>query len=132
MRAVFALLFLASCATVQAPPERLSGCWINRADAGGASAMRWLPDVEGGLRGELSASTGGSEAYVLRQRADGWALCQIADGGQEPCWKVAQGAGGSLEGGRAFIDGDGERLRIAIVSESEERLIFQGARDGCD
>jgi hypothetical protein len=45
---------------------------------------------------------------------------------------VARGEGGSLEGGRAFIDTHGERLRIAVVGDGPERVIFQGRRDGCD
>ncbi|MEZ6023847.1 MAG: hypothetical protein R3C16_10655 [Hyphomonadaceae bacterium] len=46
---------------------------------------------------------------------------------------MAQGRSGSLQGGRAFIDASGERLRIAVVSEAgAERIIFNGRRDGCD
>jgi hypothetical protein len=45
---------------------------------------------------------------------------------------VATGNSGSLEGGRAFIDIHRDRLRIAILDGRVERVIFQGARDGCD
>jgi len=136
MRALVALLALASCATTPAPPqERLAGCWIDRDDAGGAVTMRWLPDASGQMRGELlrytSAGAGGHESYVLRARLDnGVNLCQIGD--PETCWKIAQGESGSLEGGRAFIDTHGEALRITVSNGADERLIFDGRRDGCD
>ena len=69
-----------------------------------------------------------STAYRLEPRGEGWALCEV--GGA--CWTVAEGEGGSLEGGRAFIDASDESVRISIVHDGVEREIFQGARDGCD
>lgn len=140
MRALAACLALVACATMdapRAPPERVAGCWINR-DAGVAT-MRWLPHRErpGVLSGSriVYGQTGvrSSTRYVLEPSADGWALCELdAAGAASSCWQVAQGEGGSLEGGRAFIDAHGERLRIAILGAGPERVIFQGQRDGCD
>ena len=135
MRALAALLLLAACATTQAtPPERLAGCWIERSNLGGAETMRWLPDGSGGLRGDLlrygTSGVTGRESYTLRAQAAGFALCQT--GANETCWSVAQGDGGSLEGGRAFIDSYGESLRISVVDSRGQRVIFQGRRDGCD
>lgn len=136
MRAIAALLLLASCATAQATaPERLQGCWIERSDVGGAVTMRWLPDASGELRGDLlrygTSGVSARERYVLRPRDSGYAVCQIA--AAEQCWVVAQGESGSLEGGRAFIDSyGGERLRISVIDAGGQRVVFQGRRDGCD
>lgn len=137
MRAVFALLFLAACATASgSPAERVAGCWISRGEQG-ATTMRWLPDASrpGALQGDKlayeSAGAQQAERYRLEPRGEGWALCQIETGG-ERCWQVAQGDEGSLEGGRAFIDAHREGLRISIVGDGAERTIFEGARDGCD
>ena len=136
MRAIAALLLLSACATTQAPPaERLRGCWIERSNVGGAVTMRWLPDASGELRGDLlrysTSGASGRERYVLRNRDGADVLCQIGE--TETCWAVAQGAGGSLEGGRAFIDlFGGDRFSISVIDESGQRLIFQGNRDGCD
>jgi hypothetical protein len=47
------------------------------------------------------------------------------------CWRVAEGDGGSLEGGRAFIDAHGDRLRITVLGDGPEHLIFYGRRQGC-
>jgi hypothetical protein len=60
-------------------------------------------------------------------------VCELdAEGAATKCWIVARGAGGSLEGGRVFIDTHGERLRITVAGDGPERVIFQGNRDGCD
>jgi len=139
MRALFALLLTAACATTLAgePGERVAGCWIARDASGGATTMRWLPDQQrpGALRGDkLVYAAGGAtqnETYRLEPNAAGWTLCQIEAAG-ERCWQVAHGDEGSLEGGRAFIDEHEERLRITVVGDGQDRVIFQGARDGCD
>lgn len=138
MRALIALLLVASCATAPAltPAERVAGCWIDRVGDNDAVTMRWLPGAAGALNGDLlrysSAGAGGRESYVLRQTAEAWALCETTEGSGGACWNVAEGQTGSLEGGRAFIDAHGERLRIAILDGGGERVLFQGRRDGCD
>jgi len=137
--AVAASILLAACATASArtPIERVAGCWINR-DAG-ASTMRWLPDRErpGVLSGAklVYGQTGvtSSARYSLEPSEAGFSLCELgADGAATRCWMVAEGEGGSLERGRAFIDAHGERLRITIIGDGPDREIFQGRRDGCD
>jgi hypothetical protein len=139
MRAVLASLLVAACATAasdRTPPERVVGCWINR-DVG-ASTMRWSPDREheGVLIGSriTYGQTGVASArrYSLQPSEEGWSLCELEAGVATRCWQVAQGEGGSLEGGRAFIDAHGDRLRIAVVGDGPERVIFYGQRDGCD
>lgn len=138
MRAVLASLLLAACATTAvAPSERVAGCWIDRGAL--TTTMRWLPDPErgGALTGALLAydveTIARSERYSLGVSGAGWEMCELGqDGAAAQCWSVAQGEGGSLAGGRAFIDKNGDRLRIAIVGEAPERVIFQGQRDGCD
>lgn len=136
MRALAALLLLSACATTPvSPPERLAGCWIERSNVGGAVTMRWLPDAAGGLRGDLlrysTSGTSSRARYGLRPQPDGgYLLCRM--GADDTCWRVAQGDGGSLEGGRAFIDSYGDRLRISVIDANGQRVIFQGRRDGCD
>lgn len=134
-----AALLLAACATSGAgrpPPERVAGCWINR-DAR-ASTMRWLPDQArpGVLAGSLIVygQTGvtSSRRFALEPSGGGWSLCELQAGAATRCWQVAQGEGGSLQGGRAFIDAHGDRLRIAIIGDGPENVIFHGRRDGCD
>ena len=139
MRALLAAVLVASCATAVAPPpNRLAGCWIDRKPDNTAVTMRWLPDPEvpGALRGDRMSYTpqGVGEdrgSYTLRQEAgtEAWMLCNLT---AERCWQVAEGESGSLEGGRAFIDATRERLRISLIDGAVERIIFQGARDGCD
>lgn len=141
MRAAAAcLLFLAACATAaseRAPAEQVRGCWINR-DAG-TTTMRWLPDrtrpeVLAGVR-HVYRQTGSPQVtrYALEPSEEGSSMCELdAGGAATKCWIVARGAGGSLEGGRVFIDTHGERLRITLVGDGPERVIFQGNRDGCD
>lgn len=139
-RAAAFLLFVAACATGPSdtpPTEQVRGCWINR-DVG-ATTMRWLPDrtrpdVLAGSR-LVYRQTGApiSTRFTLEPSEQGYSLCELgADGAATKCWRVARGEGGSLEGGRAFIDSHGERLRITVVGDGPERIIFQGRRDGCD
>jgi hypothetical protein len=98
--------------------------------------MRWFADAErpGALRGDKLVYGGSApqrERYRLEPRGETWSLCQLEAAG-ERCWQVAQGEEGSLEGGRAFIDTHGDRLRISIVGDGADRVVFQGNRDGCD
>ena len=138
MRAVLVSLLVAACATTMTPPpERVAGCWIERGPH--TATMRWLPDPArgGALVGALlvySATTVlRATRYALTADGPSWELCELGSAGDvTQCWGVAQGEGGSLAGGRAFIDQSGGRLRIAIVGDGSERVIFQGQRDGCD
>jgi hypothetical protein len=135
-------LALAACATAPPPPpERVAGCWIDRGARGepGPVTMRWLPDdaSPGALIGDrLNYSNAGppeNVRYRLEPRETFWRLCELnAENGEVQCWRVAQGESGMLEGGRAFIDAHGDRLRIAILGAGPERVIFYGNRDGCD
>lgn len=134
-----AALLLAACATTVAdrpPPERVAGCWINR-DAG-ASTMRWLPDrsrpeaLAGSLVVYGQTGVASNRRFSLEPSGDGWSLCELDAGAATRCWQVAQGQGGSLEGGRVFIDAHGDRLRIAVIGDGPEQVIFHGRRDGCD
>lgn len=139
-RAAASLLFVAACASAPSetpPAEQLRGCWINR-DVG-ATTMRWLPDrtrpdvLAGSKLVYRQSGAPISTRYTLEASEQGHSLCELgADGAATQCWRVARGEGGSLEGGRVFIDSHGERLRIAVVGDGPERLIFQGRRDGCD
>lgn len=133
------LVFLAACASAPdatPPGEQLRGCWINR-DAG-AITMRWLPDRE--RAGVLSGvrhiyRQGGAQVtrFTLEPSEEGASMCELdASGAATKCWRVARGDSGSLDGGRVFIDADGERLRISVAGDGPERTIFQGRRDGCD
>lgn len=132
-----ACVLLAACATgsVASPAQRLAGCWINR-DAG-AARMRWsqTPDGNGVYHGSKTSFgiAGGNttERYVLAGADGAWRLCRVEDVDVSNCWSVAQGEGGSLTGGRAFIDAGGDNLRIAVIGEGPERLIFQGRREAC-
>jgi hypothetical protein len=138
--AAASLLFVAACATVPSdtpPAELLRGCWINR-DVG-TTTMRWLPDRErqGILAGHklVYRQTGApvGTRYSLEPSDEGSSICELDAGGAATrCWRVAQGQGGSLEGGRVFIDTHGERIRITVIGDGPDRLIFQGQRDGCD
>jgi hypothetical protein len=141
MRALAATLLLSACVTAGetgAPPERVAGCWINR-DVG-VSTMRWLPHRErpGVLNGvkHVYRQTGAPivTRFTLEPSDAGWSLCELDAAGAAAtrCWQVAQGEGGSLEGGRAFIDAHGDRLRIVVIGDGPERAIFHGRRDGCD
>lgn len=140
MKRLLVCLLLAACATAptsRTPAERVHGCWINR-DAG-ATTMRWLPDREraGVMTGaKLVYRQGGSPTstrYTLEPSEAGWSLCELdAAGAASRCWQVAQGEGGSLDGGRAFIDAHSDRLRITVIGDGPDQNIFQGRRDGCD
>jgi hypothetical protein len=140
MRILLALVLTAACATVSggSPAARAAGCWIDRDGAGGATTMRWLTDVTrpGALSGEKAVTNGNGavsarERYRLEPRGETWALCQIETAG-ERCWQVAEGEEGSLEGGRAFLDAHHDMLRISIMGDGDDRILFQGLRDGCD
>lgn len=134
------LLFVAACASTQSqrpPAEMLRGCWINR-DVG-VMTMRWLPDRERPdvLAGSrlIYRQTGAPIAtrYALEASERGHSICELdAEGDATKCWEVARGDGGSLEGGRIFIDSHGDRIRISLIGDGPERTIFQGRRDGCD
>ncbi len=140
MRALVATLLVAACATATpegTPAQHVAGCWIDRNSAGAAVTMRWLPDATrpGALRGvrnDYGASgTTRSDEYRLEQRGETWTMCQIEAAGEQ-CWQVAEGQGGSLEGGRAFLDTYGDRIRISVIDAGGERVIYRGNRDGCD
>ncbi len=139
-KAIACLMLVAACATApsQTPAdEQVRGCWINRDQ--GATTMRWLPDrnrpnVLAGSR--LAYGLSGppvSTRFTLEPSEQGHSLCELGAGGVvTECWPVARGEGGSLDGGRAFIDAHGDRLRITVAGDGPERVIFQGRRDGCD
>lgn len=134
MRILALGLLAAACATAAVPPpERVAGCWVSRGEV--VSTMRWFvdPAQDGAWRGErLRYPPGGAPEnaqYTLSPSALGYSLCEL---GAAQCWTVAQGEGGSLAGGRAFVDSHGGRLRISIIGDGPERIIFSGRRDGCD
>jgi hypothetical protein len=104
---------------------------VDHSDAG-TNSLRFTPDRSrpGILHGLLSRQGGAVERYQLRQYMSGWSFCQI-EGGQDHCWQVAQEQSGSLEGGRAFIDAEGGHLRISVIGQEGERVIFEGQRDAC-
>jgi hypothetical protein len=133
----FALL-LAACATPPQPDPDASvrGCWIARSGEQ-TTTMRWLPRPNRTeiLYGDLLvyAPSGTTNArYALELLENGWRLCSLANGDIQTCWPVAEGREGSVDEGRAFIDAYRERLRIAVVEATGERVIFDGQRDGCD
>ena len=138
MRALIACILLAACATGPelTPAQRVAGCWINR-DAVAAGRMRWTqsPDSEGAFLGAKTtfgiAGANAPEHYSLENVDGGWRLCRLEAGADPHCWTVAQGDGGPLTGGRAFIDAGGDNLRIAVIGEGPERVIFQGRREAC-
>jgi hypothetical protein len=82
MRAFFALLLTAACATVAAetPASRVAGCWIARDGSGGATTMRWLRDTQrpSALHGDrLAYGADGatqSERYRLEPAGEHWSL----------------------------------------------------------
>jgi len=74
-----------------------------------------------------------STRYTLEPSDAGHSLCELDSAGAATrCWQVAEGEGGSLEGGRVFIDSHADRLRITIIGDGADRVIFHGRRDGCD
>jgi hypothetical protein len=114
----------------------VAGCWINRDGAG--VAMRWTPDQS--RPGAMTAyrtdfgQTGPNrvQRFSLEPSPAGWSLCELEAGGAAVrCWRVAEGDGGSLEGGRVFIDAHGDRLRVAVLGDGPEHLIFNGRRQSC-
>lgn len=140
MRLIAALLLLGACATAApptTPPARVAGCWIDR-ESEHPVTMRWLPDRgrPGVLEGNLleyrpNPEENRAARYTLEPREGHHVMCSHWQA--EPiCWKVAEGQEGSLEGGRVFIDASEERLRISVMSEGVEDVIFEGRRDGCD
>lgn len=139
-KALASLMLVAACAsspTQRPPDEQVRGCWINR-DVG-ATTMRWLPDrtrpnvLAGSKLVYRQAGPPVSTRYTLEPSEQGHSMCELdASGAATQCWRVARGEGGSLEGGRVFIDAHAERLRITVVGDGPERVIFQGRRDGCD
>jgi len=139
-KAIACLMLVAACATAPAetpPDQQLRGCWINR-DVG-ATTMRWLPDRErpnvlaGSKLVYRQAGPPLATHYSLEPSDQGHSLCQLdASRVATQCWPVARGDSGSLDGGRVFIDAHAERLRIVVIGDGPERLIFQGRRDGCD
>lgn len=139
-KAIACLMLVAACATAPAekpPNEQVRGCWINR-DVG-ATTMRWLPDrnrpnvLAGSRLVYRQSGPPVSTRYTLEPSEQGFSLCELdAAGAATQCWPVARGDGGSLEGGRVFIDSHGEGLRISVAGDGPERVIFQGRRDGCD
>lgn len=140
MRVIAALLLLGACATAApppAPPARVAGCWIDR-ESELTVTMRWLPERNrpGVLEGNLleyhrNMTPSRTARYTLEPRESHHVMCSHWQA--EPiCWKVAEGDEGSLEGGRVFIDAGEERLRISVMSDGVEDVIFEGQRDGCD
>lgn len=135
LRLCFAFMVAACATSPVALPERVAGCWINRNV--GVTTMRWSADADAGLTGVRLqyGSPSGPQAtrYRLQPADGGWRLCEASQtGASAQCWQVAEGDGGSLEGGRAFIDLAGERLHIAVIGDGPERVIFSGRRDGCE
>lgn len=138
--ALACMMLVAACATAPTDipaDQQLRGCWINR-DVG-ATTMRWLPDrtrpdvLAGSRLVYRQAGAPVSTRYSLEPSDEGHSMCELdADGAATRCWRVARGEGGSLEGGRVFIDAHSDRLRIAVIGDGPERVIFQGRRDGCD
>jgi hypothetical protein len=139
MRAVVSCLLLAACVTAGVqppPPERVTGCWISREAL--MATMRWAPDpsragVMAGSRVQYGATSPTRTRYSMEQSAAGWSFCEIdSSGAASRCWLVAEGEGGSLEGGRVFIDAHGDRLNITVIGDGPEQVIFRGRRDGCE
>jgi hypothetical protein len=96
--------------------------------------MHWREaDATGAVQGtKTTFGIGGAnsvEHFSLEGADSGWRLCRTD--GDAHCWDVAQGEGGSLAGGRAFIDRSGDSLRIAVIGDGSERVIFQGVREAC-
>lgn len=139
MRFLLAGLLVAACATTSdlPPPERLVGCWSS--NDGLSTRMRWsAPDAANpnSLRGRRTALRLGSTErrfYALDPDGAGFVFCELDDehGASGRCFQVAQGQEGSLEGGRAFIDLAGARLRVSIAGDGPERVIFSGQRERC-
>jgi hypothetical protein len=130
MRILLAALLLSACATA-IPSQRVNGCWVSQEEGAAPATLRFTPDRNrpGILHGALIRN-GVRENYDLRQYVTGWSFCQMEAGGDH-CWQVAEAESGSLEGGRAFIDSEANHLRISIIGQEGERVIFQGERGDC-
>jgi hypothetical protein len=138
MRAAFFALALTACAT--SPPSaenfaRLNGCWGHNGDSQ-SERMTWRENA-GAFEGALEVAIGGTSgavrqsSFTLAPNEGGWRLCETSAQGA-PCWQVAHENTGSLEGGRAFIDKFGDRLRIGVIAaDGAERKIFEGERQAC-
>lgn len=135
MRMTFACLALAACAIAPAPTPaaRLVGCWVAQRPI--TLVMDWAPDpaqpeVMIGVRSD--PARGESTRFSLAPSDQGPVFCELgpSDANQR-CWGVAEGEGGSLEGGRAFIDRHGERLTIEILGASPSLIVFQGHSRRC-
>ncbi|MEQ1619278.1 MAG: hypothetical protein ABL883_13155 [Terricaulis sp.] len=135
MRTIIACLAMAACAATPTatPAERLAGCWLAPPPA--AALMRWAPDSArpGVMLGVRNDPRGGEPTrFRLALGERGVELCELVSDGADPqCWAVAEGEGGSLEGGRAFIDRHGDRLTIEILGGGPSRLVFQGHQRRC-
>lgn len=136
MRAALFALLLTACASA---PEAaggfgITGCWASR-DETLVETLNWRESA-GGLEGELIVFAQGDahaarNQLTLARNAEGWRLCEPTAEGA-PCWQVAHENTGSLEGGRAFIDRFGDRLRIGVVgADGVERKVFEGEREAC-
>jgi hypothetical protein len=133
MRIVAITLLLAACATsALSPAERLSGCWSDRARG---VSMRWTPDATHPevSNGVLIASERLSR-FVITPSDEDVVLCELEPdlSASRQCWTVAVGEGGSLEGGRAFVDRHGERLSVEVLGDGPRRELFRGRRVTCD
>jgi hypothetical protein len=118
-------MLLAGCITAappRAPPDELAGCWVNRHSG---AVMRWTPDAS---RANVLQGLVRDQAYSVEPDGEGWKLCRASD---NRCWAVARGNGGSLEGGRVFIDADGPGVRITVVGDGPARLLFEGRHSAC-
>lgn len=134
MRVLLACLAAAACVTTpeRTPPERVAGCWINRYAAAGPQTMQWAADeAQPNLMQGVRRSSRSVDSFELSAADTGWRLCENRAGAEARCWDVAEGEHGSLDGGRAFIDLIGNELRIAILGDGPERMIFQGRRQRC-
>ncbi len=129
MRILLAALFLSACATA-VPSQRVNGCWVSNEEGAPPAMLSFTPDRSrpGILHGALIRN-GVRENYDLRQYVTGWSFCQM--GATATCWQVAEAESGSLEGGRAFIDSEADHLRISVIAQDGERVIFQGVRGDC-
>ncbi len=127
-------VFLAGCATRPLDAsEAVRGCWIDH-ETRGAITFRWLPDFErpGTLRGEqTSYFIDDAESVTSRSwRLKGNRMCAVDDAGQVGrCWPVTMVAG---HGDRIEISAAPETLKMTLYDRGAARILYDGARDGCD